>query len=532
MRQPTESLEEIATLGTANLTTVIAIDSQSDESSDSIPSTEGQRILSNYLRTFFGELGYATEQDDFANLVVTIPATEGCREAPTVAFMVHGDTSEGTEAVERLEVVPNWSGDLIDYPKNERLNVSTETYGGTRYFVGEDVLHGPGLCPIGLDDKLGMAELMTLAQLLKSNPTIPHGAIIIVVRPDEEIGRMAAVEELANTLADRNVAFGYTVDGLDPFEVNVENFNASRARVNISAPPFELEHGSGEFEIVRFRLCGVKSHGATAKAEGHVNATILFSRALNTLHGRDDLIPVGFETDSAAETDAVVEFLVGKGESEGEEAILAALNNEIRPHTWKGACIETLGRRPADKQLLLGLTLVAAFIEKFVGSDGVDPILSEDSERHEGYSNPYAINRAGEDWVVSFRLRDFDAEKLKDREQHLLRIVEESGLDTDATDIVQQYINMGPALKEHAYLIDLAVAAAQELGQDAPVNPIRGGTGVDPFLAKGVPVANLGTGYFAPESEKELTSRQSLARHSLWLVNLVQIISKTDVPTD
>ena len=113
-----------------------------------------------------------------------------------------------------------------------------------------------------------------------------------------------------------------------------------------------------------------------------------------------------------------------------------------------------------------------------------------------------------------------------------MRIVEESGLDTDATDIVQQYINMGPALKEHAYLIDLAVAAAQELGQDAPVNPIRGGTGVDPFLAKGVPVANLGTGYFAPESEKELTSRQSLARHSLWLVNLVQIISKTDVPTD
>ena len=43
--------------------------------------------------------------------------------------------------------------------------------------------------------------------------------------------------------------------------------------------------------------------------------------------------------------------------------------------------------------------------------------------------------------------------------------------------------------------------------------PIRGGTGVDPFLAKGIPIANLGTGYFAPESEKELTSRQKIADH-------------------
>ncbi len=531
MLQPKESLEEIATLGTANLTAVIAIDSQSDESSDSIPSTEGQRVLSDYLKGFFEELGYVTEQDEFANLVVTIPATEGHDEAESVAFMVHGDTAEGTEAVDRLELVPSWSGDLIDYPKNERLNVSLETYEGTRYFAGEDVLHGPGLCPIGLDDKLGMAELMTLAQLLKSNPTIPHAEIIIVVRPDEEIGRMAAVEGLADSLASRKVSFGYTVDGLDPFEVNVENFNASRARVNIAAAPFALEQ-SADYEIARFRLCGVKSHGATAKAEGHVNATILFSRALNMLHGREDLVAVGFETDSAAETDAVIEFLVGKGETEGEEAILAALKTEVRPHSWKGAQVESLGRRPADDQIHLGLFLVAGFIEKFVASDGVEPILSEDSERYEGYSNPYAINRSEENWAVSFRLRDFDPEKLKAREQHVLRVVEESGLEADATEIAQQYINMGPALQEHTYLVDLAVAAAEELGQEAPVNPIRGGTGVDPFLAKGVPVANLGTGYFAPESEKELTSRQSLARHSLWLVNLVQLIAERNVSAE
>ena len=58
--------------------------------------------------------------------------------------------------------------------------------------------------------------------------------------------------------------------------------------------------------------------------------------------------------------------------------------------------------------------------------------------------------------------------------------------------------------------------------QDVRILPIRGGTGVDPFLDKGVAVANLGTGYFAPESEKELTSLQNLAGHARWLVALVQ----------
>jgi di/tripeptidase len=70
--------------------------------------------------------------------------------------------------------------------------------------------------------------------------------------------------------------------------------------------------------------------------------------------------------------------------------------------------------------------------------------------------------------------------------------------------------------------VDWPREAAAALGQQAPVLPIRGGTGVDPFLERGIPVANLGTGYFAPESEKEFTSLQLMARHALWLTLLVQ----------
>ena len=51
---------------------------------------------------------------------------------------------------------------------------------------------------------------------------------------------------------------------------------------------------------------------------------------------------------------------------------------------------------------------------------------------------------------------------------------------------------------------------------------IERGSAPYPFLDQGVYVANLGTGYFAPESEKEFTSMQLLAEHALWLVALVQ----------
>ena len=72
---------------------------------------------------------------------------------------------------------------------------------------------------------------------------------------------------------------------------------------------------------------------------------------------------------------------------------------------------------------------------------------------------------------------------------------------------------------------DGAEEAMRALDMTPVKEPIRGGTGVDPFLEQGIPVANLGTGYFAPESEKELTSRQNVARHSLWLTHLVQVIA-------
>lgn len=513
MTGPRMGLEELAALGTATLERVIAIDSQSREASDTIPSSEGQVRLAADLAALFAELGLSSRQDGNANLIVRIPASPGAEGAPPLALMVHMDTAEGTTAVPRLEVVPRWDGGLVRYPQNDRLHVSVEDYPQLAPYVGEDLLHGPGERPVGFDDKLGMAEIVTLAQLLVREPQLAHPEILLVFRPDEEIGRMEAVEGLAQELAAAGVRYGYTVDGLDRFEINAENFNAARAQVR-----FAGRTGGPRTGLV-VRVEGVKTHGATAKAEGHRNATTIVARALASLGWPGDVVPVVWESSREAEVDAVVTFALADAE---RHALLEALEREVAPHARRGAAITVVGEREVkDGDAVL---LALRHIDRFVEEATVHPVLSEHSAGHQGYSNPYAISGDGAAAVVEYRLRDFDEALLEGRIADV-RAVAARDPQAASCEAKHQYVNMGPALQPYPELLEWAEEAGRRVGVQTARQPIRGGTGVDPFLAAGIPVANLGTGYFAPESEKELTTRQSLAKHVLWLAALAQVVA-------
>ena len=124
--------------------------------------------------------------------------------------------------------------------------------------------------------------------------------------------------------------------------------------------------------------------------------------------------------------------------------------------------------------------------------------------------------------LVDVRLRDFDPAQLERRAEHVRKLA-----GTRPCVVAHQYVNMGPRLTDRPELVTWAHEAAAAAGVEGPVLPIRGGTGVDPFLDRGTAIANLGTGYFAPESEKEFTSRQLMAGHARWLFHLVQIAAQT-----
>lgn len=537
-RPPKETFDEIAALGTENLETVIAIDSQSDEESQTIPSTVGQKVLCQELNQFFENLGYHTTQDKFANLLVEVPSnlqdstgsasslTGQPAERPKLVFMVHMDTSRGTKNVASLEIYKNWDGSRIPYPKNDAIQVTTANFPETKLYQGEDLLFGPGDAPIGLDDKLGMAEMMTLAQILANNPQLPHGDLVFVCRPDEEIGRMEAVTGLAQILQEKGVTHGYTIDGLSPFEVNVENFNASCVEVSISGEPLDLPPLAENWEIELY-VVGAKSHGATAKAEGYLNPTRIFAEALAPISRRNDIIPLGFQSNPEAETEATLRFLL-RGDclddiNRAQHALQGRFMEILSPHDWKGASLKILSKTKTESSITHhnGAMLLFAHLATFMRIPGPTPLFSEDSEFFEGYTNPYFVQESADQFSLAYRIRDFKMAGLHEREEHLKTVCQESPGSPDF-EATPQYINMGPNLEGHPELIDWAMDAARTIGAESSRQPIRGGTGVDPFLAVGIPIANLGTGYFAPESEKEFTSKQNIARHVLWLVSLTQ----------
>ena len=508
----------------AHLESIVAIDSQSDENSQTIPSTEGQKRLANFVGAFFERQGARVERDDFANVIATLEGRGVGANRPPVAMMVHLDTSKGTAHPPRLELIEAWDGSRIPFPANDRLWVDVETYPATREYLGHDILFGPGTAPVGLDDKLGLAHLMSLVEVLAEHPDLPHPPLVLIGRPDEEIGRHAAVESLSKLLAARGVAFGFTVDGFLPYETNVANFNASQASVFFPPRPLEGTPATGRAVPVTIR--GVTTHGCTAREEGYRSATRLGAEVLGEVERAgllpEKIVPVGFVTSEERECNAELTFLVA---GEAERAALAeAVGRVVGPHERRGASWSVGDLRPAPAGTDDATLQMLRFVRDFIASDPGFVLLSEDSSDEEGYSNPYRAVPADSGGLrLDVRLRDFSEQGLRQREEHVTHLAAERGLDSTVT---QQYVNMAPRMQDHPYLVDLPRKAAAMVGVETRVRPIRGGTGVDPFLDQGIPIANLGTGYFALESEKEFTSMQFLAGHCRWLAALLKVIAE------
>jgi len=514
--EPQQSFDAIATRAQRHLEDVVRIDSASDESSTSIPSTTGQARLSEHLAGFFAELGAAVERDAQANLIACFSGRGAHATRAPVALMFHLDTARGTHPIEHLDVTPSWDGRSVRYSGNDRLEVDVANYPSLASFVGHTLLHGPGDAPFGLDDKLGLAHLMTLAWLLRENPEVPHPPLLIIGRPDEEIARMAAVQRLAALLAERGVQSGYTIDGIEPYEINVANFNGSRGSVWFVPELVEAP----AWPAFSLSLGGVNTHGATAKAEGHRPATRLAAQIIERLRALGaspgGVLFATFASDALRDCDA--ELLVYLKDETARRSLEQTLAEVVGPHVPRGASfrLEPSEARPARDR---AVEAMLSFVARFLGSRPGFVLSAEDSAGWDGYSQPYRALRDARGLRLDVRLRDFEDTGLDRRVEHLRR--EASGLPAE---VEVQYLNMGPQLAARPELARWAARAGEAAGVETRVLPIRGGTGVDPFLERGVALANLGTGYFAPESEKELTSLELMVGHARWLFALVQTV--------
>lgn len=210
----------------------IKVDTRSDENSSTFPSTEKQKNLGKMLSEEMKELGVSDVYFDEENGYVygKIPANDGGGSPKTIAFIAHMDTAPDISGeVLNPKFVENYDGQDILLNEELGIRLTTKKFPELKEYVGKTLITTDGTTLLGADDKAGVAEIMTMAEILLTNPEIKHGNIAICFTPDEEVG--AGVDHI--DLEILGADYGYTVDGGALGEIEYENFNASSCVVKV-----------------------------------------------------------------------------------------------------------------------------------------------------------------------------------------------------------------------------------------------------------------------------------------------------------
>ena len=207
----------------------VAINTRSDENSDTFPSTAAEWDLLNLLVEEMKLLGLEDVTiDKYGYAMGTIPATPGKEGAPVIGFLAHVDTSPDMSGENvRPRIIESYDGE--DIVLNNTLTMKVAEFPELQKFIGHTLIHTDGTTLLGADDKAGVAEIMTAAEYLMAHPEIEHGKIRIGFTPDEEIGRGVDFFDVKAFGAD----FAYTMDGGYEGELEYENFNAAGAKITI-----------------------------------------------------------------------------------------------------------------------------------------------------------------------------------------------------------------------------------------------------------------------------------------------------------
>ncbi len=208
----------------------VVIDTQSNDESNTCPSTPGQLTLANKLVDELKSIGLEDISiDENGYVMATLPANTD-KEVPTIGFLAHLDTATDFtgNGVNPL-LHENYDGNDIVLNEDLHIVLSPKDFPNLKNYIGHHLITTDGTTLLGADNKAGIAEIMTAMAYLVQHPEIKHGKIRVAFTPDEEIGRgphKFDVDQFAATYA-------YTVDGGPIGELQYESFSAAAAKITI-----------------------------------------------------------------------------------------------------------------------------------------------------------------------------------------------------------------------------------------------------------------------------------------------------------
>jgi tripeptide aminopeptidase len=224
----------------------VVIDTQSDASSPTQPSTSKQLTLGRLLVDELLEIGLSDAHlDEHGYVYATVPSNTGKNNVPVVCFCAHMDTApdfSGTDV--KPQVIRNYQGGDIALPGHASRVIRESEHRELKNQIGHDIITSDGTTLLGADDKAGLAEIVTAAKYLIDNPEIRHGAIRLLFTPDEEIARGVEKVDIQKLGAD----FGYTLDGETVGTIEDETFSADAVEIAITGVAIHPGFAYGRME--------------------------------------------------------------------------------------------------------------------------------------------------------------------------------------------------------------------------------------------------------------------------------------------
>ncbi len=235
----------------------VKIDTQSDETTGTTPSTPKQHQLGELLAEQLKSMGAEeiTYDREHCYVYASIPASEGCENAPVLGFIAHMDTAPAVSgAGVKPRIVENYDGGDILLNEKENIVFRIADFPEAAAYRGKDLIVTDGTTLLGADDKAGIAEIMAACEYLLAHREIRHGKLRVGFTPDEEIGAGADHFDVKLFGAD----FAYTIDGGSFGGLEEETFNAAAARLIINGR--SVHPGSAKGKMINAVLLAYEFH--------------------------------------------------------------------------------------------------------------------------------------------------------------------------------------------------------------------------------------------------------------------------------
>src|SRR5215203_2090437 len=291
----------------------VKIDTQSAEDQTTVPSTKKQFDLANLLADELKKLGVERVRvSEFGIVYGMVPGNLADNsKVPTIGFISHMDTSPAVSGANVNAVIhKNYQGGDIVLPNDKTQIISVDKNPILKEMIGDDIITADGTTLLGSDDKAGIAEIMTMIDILRQNPQIKHGNIAVAFTPDEEVG--GGIDKF--DVEGFGAKLAYTVDGEELGDISNETWSARTATVTFK---------------------GKSTHPGTAKG---IMINSLYAAADFLTRFPKDMLPettegrVGFVHPYSSSLDteeSVVKILLRDFETSGLEAKEAILKKMI-----------------------------------------------------------------------------------------------------------------------------------------------------------------------------------------------------------